>query len=97
MDMWDRDEPSRKYGFAGSLTIPRRLENRNGFLYQTPVLPTNIEKLEIKDNKYLEHVKAGFYKLEIEDLKSLLPKTDSYALVFIARCSSFTSSLSCLL
>jgi len=71
MDMWDRDEPSRKYGYAGSLTIPRRFEIRNNVLYQTPVLPTNVKKLEIKNNKYLEHVKDGFYKLEVEDLKEL--------------------------
>ena len=37
MQMWDRNIPSRKEGFAGMLTLPRHVENRNGTLIQTPV------------------------------------------------------------
>ena len=70
MDMWERIEPSEKYGYAGSLTIPRYLSIKNNDLYQTPVLPSKEVKLDF-DKKYLEHVKTGFYKLEINDLKVL--------------------------
>ena len=71
MDMWDRNHPSSQYGFAGSLTIPRYIDVRDDRLYQTPVLPKNIKSLDIINNKYIEHVKVGFYKLECEDLKEL--------------------------
>lgn len=37
MQMWDRNIPSRRYGFAGMLTLPRYVENRDGRFYQTPV------------------------------------------------------------
>ena len=70
MNMWERNNPSEKYGFAGSLTIPRKLEIRNDDLYQTPVLPTGkIEKHILKD-EFKDHLRVGFYKLEIDELKS---------------------------
>ena len=37
LDMWDRNNPSDKYGFAGMLTVPRKLQLINGELYQTPI------------------------------------------------------------
>ena len=37
MQMWDRNIPCRNEGFAGMLTLPRYVENRNGAFYQTPV------------------------------------------------------------
>lgn len=70
MNMWDRNNPSEKYGFSGSLTIPRKIDVIDGQLHQTPILPNKI-KSEISIKKhYEEHVKIGFYKLEIEDLSS---------------------------
>ena len=70
MNMWDRNNPSTKYGFAGSLTIPRKLEVKNNELYQTPILPSGGVKKNIIKEKYIEHVRTGFYKIEIDNLKS---------------------------
>ena len=74
MNMWDRNNPSEKYGFAGSLTIPRKLEIRKNELYQTPVLPNGDVISNTIDNHFIDHVKVGFYKLEINNLKSFLLK-----------------------
>ena len=72
MDMWDRNNPSEKHGFAGSLTIPRKIEVIDNELIQTPVLPNRVvlNKRLIRD--YEEHVKVGFYKIEFSDLSSFL-------------------------
>ncbi len=37
LNMWDRTNPSEEYGFAGQLTVARRLSRVDGRLYQTPV------------------------------------------------------------
>ncbi|MDE6398631.1 MAG: GH32 C-terminal domain-containing protein [Clostridiales bacterium] len=34
--MWDRNIPTAKFGWAGGMTLPRKLEIRNGALWQTP-------------------------------------------------------------
>ena len=70
MDMWDRNNPSEKYGFAGSLTIPRRVEVVDDELIQTPVLPQRVVLKKQLVREYEEHVKVGFYKIEVNDLKS---------------------------
>lgn len=71
MDMWDRNNPSAKYGFAGMLTIPRRLSIVNNDLYQTPVLPEKLLFEKENISSFEEHVITGFYQLVIENLKSL--------------------------
>lgn len=38
LNMWDRNVPSAKYGFAGMLTVPREVSVRDGRLYQRPVV-----------------------------------------------------------
>ena len=38
LNMWDRNVPSEKYGFAGMLTAPRKVCVRDGMLYQEPVV-----------------------------------------------------------
>ena len=38
LNMWDRNIPSEKYGFAGMLTIARELSVKNGRLYQAPIV-----------------------------------------------------------
>ena len=72
MNMWDRTNPSEKYGFAGSLTIPRKLEIRNKDLYQTPVLPNGEVISKAIDSHFTDHVKVGFYRIEIDSLKTFL-------------------------
>lgn len=38
LNMWDRNVPSEKYGFAGMLTVPRSVSIKDGRLYQAPVV-----------------------------------------------------------
>ena len=71
MNMWDRNIPSIKYGFAGQLTIPRHISVVDNKLIQTPVTPKNIAHSKVIYNEYKENAKIGFYKLEIEDLSAL--------------------------
>ncbi len=70
MNMWERNNPSEKYGFAGSMTIPRKLEVVDNELIQTPVLPKDIEFSRHLNEEYEEYVKVGFYKIEVNNLTS---------------------------
>ena len=70
MNMWERNNPSDKHGFAGSLTIPRRIAVVDNELIQTPILPNRVEYTKEIKNSYIERVKVGFYKLELSDIKS---------------------------
>ena len=38
LNMWDRNVPSEKYGFAGMLTTARKVTVKDGILYQEPIL-----------------------------------------------------------
>lgn len=71
MNMWDRSQPSKKYGFVGQLTIPRRISFLNGKSSQTPIFPGKIEKKELVKDVYKESAVSGFYKLIIDELESL--------------------------
>ena len=42
----------------------------NNELYQTPVLPNGEIIKQAVDEQYIDHVRTGFYKLEIENLQS---------------------------
>lgn len=71
MNMWGRDIPSSEYGFAGMLTVPRKVEIKDNLLLQTPVIYGQLnEVVEFKD-KYITHMTVGTLILEIEDMKSL--------------------------
>ena len=74
MNMWERNNPSEKYGFAGSLTIPRKIEIKNNELYQTPVLSNGKVEKCIVNSQYIDHIRVGFYKIEIDNLESFLLK-----------------------
>ena len=71
MNMWDRNNPSAKYGFAGMLTVPRKVVVKNNTMLQTPVVyGKEQKKTEIK-SVYKDHISVGTIKLEITDLKDL--------------------------
>ena len=74
MNMWERNNPSEKYGFAGSLTLPRKIAVRNNQLYQTPVLPKDKKEEHLVNSQFIDHVRVGFYQIEIDDLKSFVLK-----------------------
>lgn len=71
MNMWERNNPSEKYGFAGMLTLPRRIEMRDGEFFQTPVVK-GVPVHEKKDFAHLEdRLKNGYLELKIEGLEDL--------------------------
>lgn len=71
LDMWDRTNPTDKYGFAGMLTVPRRLKIKNGRLWQTPIYK-GTEKVYLKNCKSISgNLVSGVVKLEAKGLKSL--------------------------
>ena len=65
LNMWDRNVPSEKYGFAGMLTAPRNVSIKDGRLYQEPVVnsasvykATASDKLEDKASEGVITIKA---------------------------------------
>lgn len=71
LNMWDRNNPSSKYGFAGQLTVPRKVTIEDGMMLQTPVLYGTKQKEVTIEKEYSDHLVVGSLVLEVEDLKSL--------------------------
>ena len=70
MDMWDRNNPSEKYNFAGMLTLPRKISVKENRLIQTPILPKEVDLEKVNVSSLEEHTVTGFYQIEVENLKS---------------------------
>jgi len=85
LQMWDRNIPSEKYGFAGMLTCPRRVEIKNGEFYQTPVVSGKIALKESVKNNFTDLAQTGILKIDATNLKEfslkLRKKGDNYALL----------------
>ena len=71
MNMWDRNVPSAKYGFAGMLTVPRKITVENGLMLQKPVIYGDLRKNIQLEKEYKDKLVVGTLHLEIENLKSL--------------------------
>ena len=71
MDMWARNNPSTKYGFAGMLTVPRKVTVENGIMLQKPVIFGDLVESKEIQNTYSGHLSVGTLHLEIDSLKSL--------------------------
>lgn len=70
LSMWDRNYPNKNYGFAGMLTIPRKVELRNNRLYQTPILQGTLIR-EYQNKFSIEDVlKNGYLLLKLKNLTS---------------------------
>lgn len=70
LNMWDRNIPSQKYGFAGMLTVPRKIKIKNGELWQTPVV--SARKVFEKDinGTYSDNIKIGVLNFKARNIKS---------------------------
>ena len=74
LNMWDRNVPSEKYGFAGMLTVPRKVFVENGRVCQEPIVncatalkTTVVDSLNDKVVKGVITIKAsGVESLEIK-------------------------------
>ncbi len=70
LGMWDRNYPCSKYGFAGMLTVPRRLSRSGDELIQTPVYDAKKICEKSVKGKLLDHISAGAIRLDIKDLRA---------------------------
>jgi len=70
LNMWDRNIPSEKYGFAGMLTVPRKIEIKNGELWQTPVVSANKVYEKTVNGKFTDNIKIGIIKITAKNLKA---------------------------
>ena len=71
LNMWDRNNPSQKYGFAGTLTIPREITIVDGILLQKPIWNyDNQTTIDVNKDANFKF-KHGSLKLAVSNLKSL--------------------------
>ena len=70
MNMWERGMPSAKYGFAGMLTVPRKIELKNGELYQTPVVIKKEVKRKTKVKSVKDKIEIGVIEIEATALRA---------------------------
>lgn len=71
LDMWDRNNPTRKYGWAGQLSVPRRVEVREGRLWQTPVYAGKEILRKENEFSFSDHLKTGAVSLTAKNLRAL--------------------------
>ncbi|MBQ8381005.1 MAG: glycoside hydrolase family 32 protein [Clostridia bacterium] len=75
LNMWDRNVPSEKYGFAGMLTAARRISVKDGRLYQEPIVSCGEAIVkegpggEVKDNALKGVVTVKASELESFSMK----------------------------
>ena len=70
LNMWDRNVPSAKYGFAGMLTVPRAVSVKNGRLYQEPIVNcTEAYKSAVIDRLF-DTVKLGVITIKATELEA---------------------------
>ncbi len=70
LNMWDRNVPSAKYGFAGMLTVPRRVFVEDGRLYQEPIVNcSEVYKAEVND-KLEDKIVKGVITIKTAELES---------------------------
>ena len=69
LNMWDRNVPSEKYGFAGMLTVPRRVFIQDGRLCQEPIVNcTEVYKATVSD-KLEDKVVKGVITIKVTNLE----------------------------
>lgn len=71
LNMWDRNVPSEKYGFAGMLTAPRKASISDGRLYQEPIVNCTEADKTIVCEKLNDKVKTGVITVKTSGLEEL--------------------------
>ena len=71
LQMWDRNIPSEKYGFAGMLTVARKLEIVNDELRQTPIIHGEVAKEEKGSSCIVDNAKIGVLRIKAKNLRAL--------------------------
>ena len=71
LNMWDRNVPSEKYGFAGMLTVPRKISVKDGRLLQEPVVNcTQVYKTIVSDT-FSDKLVKGVVTVKASELKDI--------------------------
>lgn len=70
LGMWDRNYPCAKYGFAGMLTVPRRLRRQGDELLQTPVYAAEKVCEKAVNGRLTDSISVGAIRLDIKDLRA---------------------------
>ena len=70
LNMWDRNIPSAQYGFAGMLTVPRRLSVEDGRLNQEPVVNCREVFTAAVSDKLEDEVRVGVITVKVTDPES---------------------------
>ena len=68
--MWDRNIPSSKYGFAGMLTVPRKVYVEDNLMLQTPIIYGQKVLEKTFEKEYEGELSVGTIELDIENLKT---------------------------
>jgi len=71
LNMWDRNVPSDKYGFAGMLTVPRRVSVKGNRLYQEPIVNCSEAYKTTVHESFSDKVTRGVITIKATDLASL--------------------------
>ena len=71
LNMWDRNVPSEKYGFAGMLTCARDLSVKDGRLCQEPIVNSKAVYNATVFDKLFDKVTTGVLTIKATDLESL--------------------------
>ncbi len=77
LNMWDRNVPSEKYGFAGMLTVPRRVFIKDGRLHQEPVVSCGEAFKAIGCDRLEDKVTKGVVTVKATNLESIAIKMRS--------------------
>ena len=70
MDMWGRNNPTEKYGFAGMLTCPRKLSIKDGRLYQSPILNGELQDIRLDQQRIETKMYNGYFEIEMHNCSS---------------------------
>ena len=71
LNMWGRNNPTSKYGFAGMLTTPRKVYIEDGILTQKPLIYGEITLDKDINNHIDGHLDVGVIHLNVEGLEAL--------------------------
>ena len=71
LNMWDRNVPSEKYGFAGMLTIAREISFMDGRLCQTPIVSCTEEYKTNVCDRLEDRLAKGVIRIKATDLQEL--------------------------
>ena len=84
LNMWDRNVPSEQYGFAGMLTVPRRVFVKDGRLQQAPIVRCGEAVTRTACGTLRDKIVRGVVTVRATDLESMTLKLRSNGTCYTA-------------